>query len=95
MINQKEVEHAAKLAKLNLDQDKIEKYTKQIGAVLDYVDKLSELDTKDVVPTAYTVPMKNVLREDKVEESLSIVKSIANAPDKKEGQFRAPKIMSE
>ncbi|MGM0547651.1 MAG: Asp-tRNA(Asn)/Glu-tRNA(Gln) amidotransferase subunit GatC [Bacillota bacterium] len=95
MINQKEVEHAAKLAKLNLDQDKIEKYTKQIGAVLDYVDKLSELDTKDVVPTAYTVPMKNVLREDKVEESLSIAKSIANAPDKKEGQFRAPKIMSE
>ncbi|ADO77718.1 Asp-tRNA(Asn)/Glu-tRNA(Gln) amidotransferase subunit GatC [Halanaerobium praevalens] len=95
MINQKEVEHAAKLAKLNLDQDKIEKYTKQIGAVLDYVDKLSELDTKDVIPTAYTVPMKNVLREDKVEESLSIEKSIANAPDKKEGQFRAPKIMSE
>lgn len=95
MINQKEVEHAANLAKLSLDQEKIEKYTKQIGAVLEYVDKLSELDTEDVVPTAYTVPMKNVLREDKVEESLSIEKSIANAPDKKEGQFRAPKIMSE
>lgn len=95
MIDKKEVEHAAKLAKLNLDQNKLEKYTEQIGEVLDYVDKLSEIDTEDVIPTAYTVPMKNVLREDKVEESLAVEKSLANAPDQKEGQFRAPKIMSE
>jgi len=81
-----------KLAKY---EEEKELYTEQIGKILDYVDKLSELDTDDVVPTAYTVPMKNVLREDKVEESLPREKSLSNAPDKKDGHFRAPKIMSD
>lgn len=95
MINQKDVEHAADLAKLKLDQEKKEKYTKQIGEILNYVDKLNELDTEGVVPTAYTVPMKNVLREDKVQKSLPREKSLENAPDQKDGHFRAPKIMSD
>jgi aspartyl-tRNA(Asn)/glutamyl-tRNA(Gln) amidotransferase subunit C len=95
MIDKKDVEYAAGLAQLKLDEDEKEKYTEQIGEILDYVDKLSELDTDDVVPTAYTVPMKNVLRKDEVKESLPREKSLANAPDEKDGQFRAPKIMSD
>ncbi|MGM0602205.1 MAG: Asp-tRNA(Asn)/Glu-tRNA(Gln) amidotransferase subunit GatC [Bacillota bacterium] len=95
MIDKKEVEHAAGLAQLKLDEEEKEKYTEQIGEILNYVDKLNELDTEGVVPTAYTVPMKNVLREDKVEKSLPREKSLANAPDQKDGQFRTPKIMSD
>lgn len=95
MIEKKDVEYAAGLAKLKLDEDEKEKYTEQIGQILDYADKLNELDTDDVVPTAYTVPMKNVLREDKVQKSLSQEKSLKNAPDQKDGHFRAPKIMSD
>ncbi|MFW6000999.1 MAG: Asp-tRNA(Asn)/Glu-tRNA(Gln) amidotransferase subunit GatC [Halanaerobium sp.] len=95
MIGEKDVEYAANLAQLKLDEEEKELYTEQIGKILDYVDKLNELDTEDVVPTAYTVPMKNVLREDKVEDSLPREKSLANAPDKKDGHFRAPKIMSD
>jgi len=70
MIDKKDVEYAAGLAHLKLDEEEKEKYTEQIGEILDYVDKLSELDTDDVVPTAYTVPMKNVLRKDEVKKSL-------------------------
>jgi len=95
MIEKKDVEYAASLAQLKLDEEEKEKYTEQIGEILNYVDKLSELDTDDVVPTAYTVPMKNVLREDEVKESLPREKSMSNAPDEKDGQFRTPKIMSD
>ena len=95
MIKREDVEHAAALAQLKLDEEEKDKYTEQIGEILNYVDKLNELDTEGVVPTAYTVPMKNVLREDKVEKSLAREKSLSNAPDQKDGQFRAPKIMSD
>ena len=54
MIDKKDVEYAAGLAQLKLDEEEKEKYTEQIGEILNYVDKLSELDTDDVVPTAYT-----------------------------------------
>ncbi|RQD71128.1 MAG: Asp-tRNA(Asn)/Glu-tRNA(Gln) amidotransferase subunit GatC [Halanaerobium sp. MSAO_Bac5] len=95
MIDKKDVEYSADLAHLKLSEEEKELYTEQIAKIFDYVEKLNELDTEDVVPTAYTVPMKNVMREDEVEESLDREKSLANAPDKKEGQFRVPKIMSE
>ncbi|SFL38817.1 Asp-tRNA(Asn)/Glu-tRNA(Gln) amidotransferase subunit GatC [Halanaerobium salsuginis] len=95
MIDKKDVEYAAGLAQLKLTESEKEKYTEQIGQILNYVDKLGELDTEGVVPTAYTVPMKNVLREDKVTESLPREKTLANAPDQKDGQFRTPKIMSD
>lgn len=95
MINKKEVEHIANLAQLKLDEKDMDLFTKQLGDILDYVEKLKELDTDSVIPTAYTVPMKNVLREDKVEPSLEREKVLKNAPDKKEGQFRVPKIIGE
>ena len=95
MITEEEVRHIAELAHLKLTDGEVEKFTKQLGDILDYFDKLDEVDTEDVVPTAYTIPMKNVLREDEVEESLDKEKVLKNAPDKREGQFRVPPIVSE
>jgi aspartyl-tRNA(Asn)/glutamyl-tRNA(Gln) amidotransferase subunit C len=95
MINKKDVEYIANLAHLKVDEDEKELFTKQLGDILNYVEKLNELETEGVIPTAYTVPMKNVFREDKVEPSISREKALANAPDEKEGQFRVPRIIGE
>ncbi len=95
MISKKEVEHIADLAQLKLDEEDGDIFTKQLGDILNYIEQLNELDTDGVVPTAYTVPMKNVLREDRVGPSLPKKKFLANAPDKKDGQFRVPRIIAE
>lgn len=95
MIEKKDIQYIAKLANLKIEDDDIDDFTRQIGDILEYVEKLDELDTDNVVPTAYTVPMKNVMREDKVEPSMDRDKILSNAPDKKEGQYRVPKIISD
>jgi len=93
LINKKEVEYIANLANLRIDEEDKELFTRQLGDILNYVEKLSELDTEGVIPTAYTVPMKNVLREDRVDLSIPREKALANAPDNVQGQFRVPKII--
>lgn len=95
MINEEEVKYIADLASLKLSDEEVEKFSKQLSDILDYVEKLDELDTEDIVPTAYTIPVKNVLREDRIEESLELEKVLQNAPEKKDNQFRVPKIMNE
>ncbi|MFW6022381.1 MAG: Asp-tRNA(Asn)/Glu-tRNA(Gln) amidotransferase subunit GatC [Halanaerobiaceae bacterium] len=95
MIEKKDVEYIANLANLKIDDENIDTFTRQIGDILEYVEQLDQLDTDGVVPTAYTVPMKNVLREDKAEPSMDMDKVLQNAPDKKGTQFRVPKIISD
>ncbi|MFW6237888.1 MAG: Asp-tRNA(Asn)/Glu-tRNA(Gln) amidotransferase subunit GatC, partial [Halanaerobiales bacterium] len=68
---------------------------RQLGDILDYIEKLDELDTDDVVPTSYTIPMRNILRGDDVEESMEREKVLQNAPEEKDGQFRVPPIIGE
>lgn len=95
MITEKEVKHIAELAHLKLTEEEIETFTRQLGDILDYFEKLDELDTEEVIPTAYTVPMKNVMRKDKVESSLEKEEVLKNAPDKRRGQFQVPPIVNE
>ncbi|HLV09307.1 MAG TPA: Asp-tRNA(Asn)/Glu-tRNA(Gln) amidotransferase subunit GatC [Halanaerobiales bacterium] len=95
MIEKEVLEHIAELAYLELDEEEKEIFTKQLGDILNYVEKLNEVDTEGVVPTAYTVPMENVFREDQVKPSMVREKVLANAPEKKEGQFRVPKIIGD
>ena len=68
MITKKEVEHIAKLARLGLTDKEIEKYQKELSSILDYIEKLKEVDTKDVEPTSHSVKLDNVMREDKITE---------------------------
>lgn len=95
MISKKEVEHVANLAHLKLSEEENEVFIEQLAEILNYIEKLNELDTDDVQATAYTVPMNNVFREDKVEQSISREKLLANAPEKKEGHFRVPQIIAD
>ncbi|MEJ6951395.1 Asp-tRNA(Asn)/Glu-tRNA(Gln) amidotransferase subunit GatC [Natronospora cellulosivora (SeqCode)] len=95
MVAKEDIKYIANLSSLKIDDEDIDTFTKQISDILNYFEKLSELDTDKVIPTAYTVPMKNVLREDKVTSSMDRDEVLKNAPDKKAGQFRVPRIMSD
>jgi len=93
MITKKDVEHVALLARLELNEEEKERYTKQLNEVLEAAKKLQKIDTTGIAPTAHAVPMKNVMREDKVGEHIANDMAVANAPDKKDGQFKVPKIV--
>ena len=69
MITKKEVEHIAKLARLGLADKEIEKYRKELSSILDYIERLKEVDIKNVEPTSHPVRVDNVMREDKVREA--------------------------
>jgi aspartyl-tRNA(Asn)/glutamyl-tRNA(Gln) amidotransferase subunit C len=88
-----EVEHVALLARLKLSAEEKKLFTSQLNAILDYVEKLNELNTGEVAPTFHVVPHHNVMREDEVKESQPQDASLENAPDKAGGVFRVPKII--
>ena len=92
MITEKEVKHIVQLAHLKLTGEEIKLFTEQLGNILQYFEKLEELDTEDVVPTAYSISVKNVMREDVVKKSLPREEGLKNAPDQKDGHFRVPPI---
>jgi aspartyl-tRNA(Asn)/glutamyl-tRNA(Gln) amidotransferase subunit C len=94
-ITKKDVEHVAMLARLYLDEEEKAKYTRQLNSILDYMEKLNQLDTEKVEPTSHVLPIKNVFRKDRVEESLANEEVLANAPDKENGYFKVPKIIED
>ncbi|QSQ07745.1 Aspartyl/glutamyl-tRNA(Asn/Gln) amidotransferase subunit C [Koleobacter methoxysyntrophicus] len=94
-ISKKDVEHVAQLARLHLEEEEKELYTRQLNSILNYMEKLGELDTGDVEPTAHVLPIKNVFREDRVEQSMDIEEVLRNAPDREEGFFKVPKIIED
>jgi aspartyl-tRNA(Asn)/glutamyl-tRNA(Gln) amidotransferase subunit C len=94
-ITKKEVEHVARLARLELSEDEKETMTRQLDSILGYMDKLNELDTSHVEPTSHVIPMVNVMREDEVRPSLSPEDALANAPDREDAFFRVPRIIED
>jgi aspartyl-tRNA(Asn)/glutamyl-tRNA(Gln) amidotransferase subunit C len=94
-IDQKQVMKVAKLARLQLTEAEIEEFTGQLIAILDYVEKMNELDTADVQPLTHCLPISNVLREDVIKESLGTEKTLANAPEHDGDFFKVPKILEE
>lgn len=92
MISIKDVEHVAKLARLELNEEEKEKFTKQLGAVLEYAQQMNEVDTTGVEPMAHAIPVVNVMREDVPEYKQTKEELMANAPLKENGFFRVPKI---
>ena len=92
-ITRAEVEHVARLARLGLSDEEQETFTGQMDAILAYVDKLNELDTSGIVPTAHAVPMENAFRDDEMTPSIGIDNALANAPDRVESFFRVPKVI--
>lgn len=92
MITIKDVEHVAKLARLELTEDEKELYTKQLGDVLKYVDQMNEVDTTNVKPMTQVIDFVNVMREDEVCYDQTKEELMANAPEEENGFFKVPKI---
>ncbi len=92
MITVKDVEHVAKLARLNLTEAEKEKFTKQLGDVLKYAEQMNEVDTTGVVPMAHAFDFVNVMREDEVVYEQTKEELMKNAPDEENGFFKVPKI---
>ena len=92
MITIKDVEHVAKLARLELTEEEKEKYTHQLGDVLAHVEKMNEVDTTGVEPMNHPIDFVNVMREDKVFYEQTKEALMKNAPYEENGFFRVPKI---
>jgi len=92
-ITQKEVEHVATLARLQLTQEEVATFTGQMDAILSYVDKLAGLNTDSIIPTSHAVPMENSFRADEIRPSIGTEQALANAPERVAGFFKVPKII--
>ncbi|MBU0944794.1 MAG: Asp-tRNA(Asn)/Glu-tRNA(Gln) amidotransferase subunit GatC [Proteobacteria bacterium] len=92
-ITRQEVEHVARLAKLNLSETELVKMTGQLDTILAYVAKLDELDTEGVVPTTHAFSITNAFREDEVMPSLPREEALANGPKKNGEAFVVPRII--
>ena len=94
-ITSAEVEHVARLARLDLSEAEKERMRSQLDAILTYIDKLRQLDTENVEPTAHAIPMVNVMREDLVRPGLGTEEMLANGPERAGDFFRVPRIIEE
>ena len=92
-INQHEIEHVAKLARLSLRDDEKQLFTGQMEATLAYVETLNELNTDYISPTSHAVPMENAFRPDCVNPSIGHDRALANAPDTNQTYFRVPPVI--
>ena len=88
-----DLQHVVKLARIELSAEEEQRIGPQLAEIIQYVEKLSELDVDDIEPTAHAVQLTNVLREDKPQPSLSQDDAMRNAPKSANGQFIVPQIV--
>ena len=93
MITKKEVEEIAQLARLGLSEAEIERMTRELGAILGYIEKLRGLDTEGVEPTTHAVPMDCPLREDGTGGQLPTEDALRGAPERDGDLFGVPRII--
>jgi aspartyl-tRNA(Asn)/glutamyl-tRNA(Gln) amidotransferase subunit C len=89
-ITREEVLHVARLARLELADDEVERFTEQLSAILEAVAKVSELDLSDVEPTAHPLDLVNVWADDEARPCLPLEDALANAPEREAGFFKVP-----
>lgn len=87
------VKHVAKLANLTIPDKDLPKFEKQLSDVLQYIEKLGEVDTKNIIPTSQVTGLENILREDTANPSLSQNAALSNAKNQKNGFFQVQRIL--
>ena len=88
-----DIEHVARLARLELTDDEKARLREQLGVILEAAAKVSEVATDDVPPTAYAIPRSNVLRPDETTPSLTVEEVLSNAPEVEDDRFKVPKVV--
>ena len=92
-ITKKQVEYVAHLSRLELEEGEKERFSAQLDDILQYVEKLNELDTSEVEPLVHAAPRANVFRPDSAGQSLPPEEALRNAPDRTGGHFKVPRII--
>ena len=92
-IQAEEIQKVAHLARLELSKDEECRLTGDMNNILGYIDKLTELDTKNVEPTSHAVEVTNAFREDVCKDFFSTEEGLSNAPDAEDGSFKVPKVI--
>ena len=90
MIDREQVLHVARLARLRLTDDEVERMSSELSGILDHIEKINELDLENVEPTSHVVEVENVLRADEPRESWPRERMLELAPDAADGGFRVP-----
>ena len=93
IISDETIDYVGILAKLELSDEEKEQAKKDMGEMLDYIDKLNELDITGVEPMSHVFPVNNVFREDVVENGDGREQTLANAPEEKDDAFVVPKTI--
>lgn len=92
-LSREEVEHIAELARLALSDEELALYQGQLSAILEYFERLQELDTEAIPPTATVLPLRSVMRDDEVRPPFPREDILANAPAAEEGCFKVPAVL--
>lgn len=94
-IDEAQVRRVALLSRLELSDQEVSQFSTQLSAIVQYIEKLNELDTEGVEPLAHCLPVHNILREDVPKPSLSNDAALANAPERENEFFKVPKILDD
>lgn len=95
LLSREDVLHVARLARLALSDEEVERFGAQLSAILDHAARVSEVAADDVPPTSHALPLANVFRDDVVEECLPQEKALSTAPETEAGRFKVPRIIEE
>jgi len=94
-ISKDDVINVAELARLEFKEEELEKFTEQLGNILEYIEQLSELNTDNVEPTSHVLDISTPLREDKVVEWLNTEEVLKNAPESEDNFFVVPQVIED
>jgi aspartyl-tRNA(Asn)/glutamyl-tRNA(Gln) amidotransferase subunit C len=92
-VTRKDVEHIAELARLKFEDAELDSFTDQLNEILNYMEKLNELNTENVEPLSHPVEGNNVFRDDVEKPSITTEEALKNAPEKDDRFFRVPKVI--
>ncbi|MBK5226431.1 MAG: Asp-tRNA(Asn)/Glu-tRNA(Gln) amidotransferase subunit GatC [Thermoleophilia bacterium] len=93
MVSHEDVKYVAKLARLKVGPDELDRFAGQLSGILNHIDKISELDLSGVEPTSHVIGLANVFREDEPRPSVEREEALANGPEVERGAFRVPPIL--
>ncbi|MCH8919494.1 MAG: Asp-tRNA(Asn)/Glu-tRNA(Gln) amidotransferase subunit GatC [Chloroflexi bacterium] len=92
-LTPEEVRHNARLARVGLSDDEVSRFQSQLSQILEYFERLQEVDTENVPPTAHTLAMHNVMRDDEPRPSIDKEEVLANAPQREDDLFRVRAVL--
>lgn len=94
-LDESQVRHVAKLSRLDLTDNEVGRFSGELSAIVEYIEKLNQLDVEGIEPLAHCLPIHNVFRDDVVKDSLSNDEALSNAPQRHEEYFKVPKVLDD